>query len=100
MRFNLVILAIFAASAAMARPSGTTQNDESAEFKSLLANSPAQVGHQAAENDPVPPGCYWDGIAPFCDGNCPPGYVEKGRKPCGFAGYSALCCRVPDSSES
>ena len=30
-----------------------------------------------------PGACYWDGEAPFCEGNCPEGYDECGRDDCG-----------------
>ncbi|KAF9562474.1 hypothetical protein CPC08DRAFT_761451 [Agrocybe pediades] len=110
MQFNLVALAIFAAAgAAMARPSDNavagakTTNDQSAALRFLLTNSPA--GHQAEEDGPAPPGCYWDGTAPFCAGSCPTGYTEEGRGSCGdgaccWTGYKFLCCKTPDSGDS
>merc|ERR1712212_1016505 len=44
--------------------------------------------------------CYWDGEAPFCEGNCPDGYDECGRDDCGdgsccWTGHKACCCRLP-----
>ena len=30
-----------------------------------------------------PGACYWDGEAPFCEGNCPEGYDKCGRDDCG-----------------
>ncbi|PPQ87320.1 hypothetical protein CVT25_002068 [Psilocybe cyanescens] len=71
----------------------------SSALKYLLANSPA--GHQAEEDGPAPPGCYWDGTAPFCAGSCPDGYEEANRGSCGdgaccWTGYKFLCCRIGD----
>ena len=34
-----------------------------------------------------PGACYWDGEAPFCEGNCPEGYDECGRDDCGDGGH-------------
>uniref|UniRef100_A0A8H7Y0L7 Uncharacterized protein n=1 Tax=Psilocybe cubensis TaxID=181762 RepID=A0A8H7Y0L7_PSICU len=96
----IVFAALFAASA-IAIPAENTKaasastNDKSSALKYLLQNLPA--GHQAEEDGPAPPGCYWDGTAPFCAGFCPTGYSQQGRGSCGdgaccWTGYKYLCC--------
>ncbi|KAH9482257.1 hypothetical protein JR316_0004355 [Psilocybe cubensis] len=67
----IVFAALFAASvlaipAENAKAVSANTNDERSALKYLLQNSPA--GHQAEEDGPAPPGCYWDGTAPFCAG--------------------------------
>jgi len=47
---------------------------------------------------PTPPGCYWDGTSPYCDGHCPPGYDGRGHDRCGdgfccWSGFKVLCCK-------
>uniref|UniRef100_A0A8H8CK41 Uncharacterized protein n=1 Tax=Psilocybe cubensis TaxID=181762 RepID=A0A8H8CK41_PSICU len=96
------IFAIAIAASVLAVPSkdvnavSANTNDESSALKFLLTNSPA--GHQVEEDGPAPPGCYWDGTAPFCAGSCPPGYTERNRGSCGdgaccWTGYKFLCCK-------
>lgn len=102
MKFFVLIAAAFA-TVALAAPAEDTKtaaaqpSDESAALSYLLTNNPA--GHQSEEDGPAPPGCYWDGTAPFCAGSCPPGYTEELRGSCGdgaccWTGYKVLCCRV------
>ena len=38
-----------------------------------------------------PGACYWDGEAPFCEGNCPEGYDECGRDDCGDGEHDDNC---------
>ena len=98
MKFFIVFAALFA-TVAIASPTdaaAAAPADESAAIKYLLNTSPA--GHMAAEDGPPPPGCYWDGTAPFCAGSCPTGYTEKERGSCGdgaccWTGYKVLCCK-------
>ena len=108
MKFFVVIAAALA-TVTLAAPAEDTKAvtntaaDQSAALKYLLTNTPA--GHQAAEDGPAPPGCYWDGTAPFCAGSCPTGYTEEGRGFCGdgaccWTGYKFLCCRVTATGEN
>ncbi|KDR84156.1 hypothetical protein GALMADRAFT_133512 [Galerina marginata CBS 339.88] len=93
------ILIAITATVAFAAPSEDNKavaNDGSSSLKYLLTNSPA--GHQASEDGPAPPDCYWDGTAPFCVGFCPTGYYEENRGYCGdgaccWTGIKSLCCR-------
>ncbi|PPQ87318.1 hypothetical protein CVT25_002066 [Psilocybe cyanescens] len=89
----------FAAPADDTKAVSTNTNNESSALKYLIANSPA--GHQAEEDGPAPPGCFWSGTAPFCAGSCPSGYEEEIRGSCGdgaccWTGYKVLCCRIGD----
>lgn len=41
--------------------------------------------------------CFWEGTAPFCDGQCPLGYVGIRYDSCGdgaccWTGWKVLCC--------
>ncbi|KAI0332543.1 hypothetical protein GY45DRAFT_454758 [Cubamyces sp. BRFM 1775] len=66
----------------------------------LATASPAPVESSLVGNDAaleVSP-CYWDGVAPFCNGACPYGYVDCGRDYCGdgfccVTGIKVWCCR-------
>jgi len=109
MQINLVAVAIFAAVGIMGAPSDKVKDvanipaNQSATLKYLLTNSPS--GHQAEEDGPAPPGCYWDGTAPFCSGSCPNGYTEEDRGYCGdgaccWTGIKVLCCRNTPSGEA
>lgn len=42
--------------------------------------------------------CFWSGTAPFCEGECPPGFVERDRDEVGdgqrcWTGTKAFCCK-------
>ncbi|KAF9554170.1 hypothetical protein CPC08DRAFT_713106 [Agrocybe pediades] len=101
MQFNLFLLAISATTALVhAAPADNTNPvthapaGRSAALKFLLGR-----GHEEEQDGPAPPGCYWDGTAPFCAGSCLNGYTEENRGPCGdgaccVTGYKALCCRI------
>jgi hypothetical protein len=90
MKFFIILAAVFATVAIAgpaAAPAAAPTDD--------MTNSPA--GHQAAENNPAPAGCFWAGTAPFCCEGCPSGYNEVSRgkggdSGCCFIGYKALCC--------
>jgi len=86
MKFLIVLTAVYA-TVSIASPT------ESAAFKYL---NPA--AHQVNEDGPPPPGCYWDGTAPFCAGSCPPDYTQRDLGQCGdgvccWTGYKVLCCK-------
>ncbi|KAL5584508.1 hypothetical protein ACKRZS_003122 [Fusarium odoratissimum] len=47
-------------------------------------------------------GCKWSGTAPYCAGECEPGWHERGRSQCGdgsccWTGSKALCCEDEDA---
>ncbi|KAF8914378.1 hypothetical protein CPB84DRAFT_1759111 [Gymnopilus junonius] len=96
MKFFVVIAAVLATAVA------NQQTDQSAALKYLLTTVlPATRLRRRTR----PPGCYWDGTAPFCAGSCPTGYTEEGRGSCGdgaccWTGYKFLCCKTPPSGEN
>ena len=80
---------------------------------SVAVASPTEQGAAAnsvlnhGENRPAPPGCYWDGTAPFCvSESCRDGYTEAGYSDCGdggccWTGHKTLCCKdLPEYATS
>ncbi|KAI0665293.1 hypothetical protein C8Q70DRAFT_44250 [Cubamyces menziesii] len=62
--------------------------------------SPVPIESPLVENDAtlVVSPCYWDGVAPFCNGACPYGYIDCGRSYRGdgrrcVTGIKVWCCR-------
>ncbi|KAH7255357.1 uncharacterized protein BKA55DRAFT_736733 [Fusarium redolens] len=48
--------------------------------------------------------CYWSGTAPYCSGECEPGWTERGRSQCGdgsccWTGSKALCCEDKSANQ-
>lgn len=72
----------------------------SALFATVVLASPLTEnveGQLAAFDGAPPPGCHWEGTAPFCAGSCTTGYIEKDRGGCGdgaccVTGIKTLCC--------
>ena len=64
-----------------------------------FAHPNVQGGAVAPRNkgDTEPPGCYWEGTAPFCKGQCKANWKEIVRTKCGdghscTSGSKAYCC--------
>ncbi|KAG2124434.1 hypothetical protein DEU56DRAFT_595172 [Suillus clintonianus] len=59
-------------------------------FAALLSTATATLGRSDASQLVINNiNCYWDGTAPFCDGQCGSGTVECDTSNCGDTG---LCC--------
>ncbi|KAF4957177.1 hypothetical protein FGADI_3242 [Fusarium gaditjirri] len=48
--------------------------------------------------------CRWEGTAPYCEGECKPGWSERERSLCGdgrccWTGLKALCCEDEDANQ-
>ncbi|PPQ97769.1 hypothetical protein CVT26_012799 [Gymnopilus dilepis] len=103
MKTFFAFAAAFVGVAVAAVATNNNADQSAAALDYLTTNSPA--GHQAKEDGPAPPGCYWDGTAPFCAGSCPAGYTEEDRGSCGdgaccWTGYKVLCCKTAASGEN
>ncbi|KAF9449655.1 hypothetical protein P691DRAFT_667021 [Macrolepiota fuliginosa MF-IS2] len=66
---------------------------------SLLTTALADSEQVDQSEVSAPPGCYYDGTAPFCAGSCPDNYRETDKDNCGdgaccWTGYKALCCHT------
>lgn len=59
---------------------------------------PYYRGGHRNQPDPTPPGCQWEGTAPFCNGQCSEGWRLQAWNNCGngaccLTGNKVLCCQ-------
>ncbi|KAI1013310.1 hypothetical protein LB503_001482 [Fusarium chuoi] len=71
-------------------------------LKILVSITAAVAVTASAIDKPVgASGCRWEGTAPYCAGECEPGWDERGRSQygdgsCCWTGSKALCCEQDD----
>ncbi|KAF5578342.1 hypothetical protein FPCIR_11592 [Fusarium pseudocircinatum] len=72
-------------------------------LKILVSITAAVAVTASALDKPVgASGCRWEGTAPYCAGECEPGWSKRGRSQCGdgsccWTGSKALCCEDEDA---
>ncbi|KAF8914373.1 hypothetical protein CPB84DRAFT_1759104, partial [Gymnopilus junonius] len=84
MKSFIVIIVALATTALAARVEDTTKRGDTGSLNESATLSSSPPGYTEVESrlPPPPPGCFWDGRAPFCLASCPNGYNEVARIPC------------------